>query len=660
MRISVETPLRTQGRAGIKGISTTGVTTWCPSSKRSRRSRKGQPGLSPGRTRVAGFAGSTTRASVRGPIVSTHMSATNVSPSTLESPATKGSSPFVEEEGGAQARAPGIPKVPLRDLPLARVDTNKSLSLAFTPIKLPPLRILLNSYPNPTASSFIWDGFSQGFRIPVNTPPLTGDPPNQKSVRDRPDIAIRKINKEIAAGRVAGPFTTPPIPDLHISPLGMVPKKNPGEFRLIHNLSFPPGKSVNDGIPQDLCTVKYASFDQAVKLVRQFGKGALLAKCDIESAFRLLPVHPHDFKWLGFKFEGAFFIDKAMPMGCSVACSAFEAFSTFLDWALRFKTGLAGVTHYLDDFLFVGRANNGECARLMEDFASLTRELGVPLAAEKTEGPVVRLTYLGIELDTVAQASRLPLDKLTALKELILQLIPLKKVTLKQIQSLLGHLNFACRVVSPGRPFCRRLARLTVGLKRPYHRARLPKGVKADLENWLTFLDHFNGVSLWQDNLSLRSDFQVQSDAAGSLGFGVYFKGRWCAQPWPASWHASEVTRDLTFLEFFPIVVAVHLWAEEFRNRRVCFRTDNQAVVSVMSRQSSRSTRVSALLRAFVLRSLELNLHFTAKFVPGVNNDIADALSRFQMDRFRLLAPEAQQCPEPFPESLWNLGSEKS
>ncbi|XP_077778980.1 uncharacterized protein LOC144326307 [Podarcis muralis] len=183
---------------------------------------------------------------------------------------------------------------------------------------------------------------------------------------------------------------------------------------MIHNLSYPKGGSVNDAIPQELCTVRYATFDQAVQLIRKFGRGALLAKCDIESAFRLLPVHPEDFRWLGFKFEGVYFVDKAMPMGCSVACAAFEAFSTFLDWALRFKTGAEGVSHYLDDFILVADSRL-KCSELLEAFTSLAGELGVPLAADKTEGPATTMVYLGIELDTVAQTSKLPREKLIAL-----------------------------------------------------------------------------------------------------------------------------------------------------------------------------------------------------------------------------------------------------
>lgn len=60
-----------------------------------------------------------------------------------------------------------------------------------------------------------------------------------------------------------------------------------------------------------------------------------MAKCDIQSVFRLLPVHPDDFCLLGLKFEGKWYVDKSMPMGCSIVCATFETFNTFLEWVAK-------------------------------------------------------------------------------------------------------------------------------------------------------------------------------------------------------------------------------------------------------------------------------------------------------------------------------------
>lgn len=85
--------------------------------------------------------------------------------------------------------------------------------------------------------------------------------------------------------------------------MGVVPKKEPNKFRLIHHLSFPKGGSVNDFIDPEQYTVSYTSFDASVKWVRRFGQGALMKKANIESAFHLLPVHPESFRLLGCHWQ---------------------------------------------------------------------------------------------------------------------------------------------------------------------------------------------------------------------------------------------------------------------------------------------------------------------------------------------------------------------
>lgn len=76
--------------------------------------------------------------------------------------------------------------------------------------------------------------------------------------------------------------------------------------------------------------VKYISFDQAVQIVRRYR-----VEVDIQSAFCLRSVHSENFELLGFSFEGAFYIDRLLPMGCSMSYAAFEKFSYFLEWSLK-------------------------------------------------------------------------------------------------------------------------------------------------------------------------------------------------------------------------------------------------------------------------------------------------------------------------------------
>lgn len=501
------------------------------------------------------------------------------------------------------------------------------------------------------------DGLDRGFWIPFTPSAAPTMSHNLKSAGEFESVVAEKLWRELELGRMAGPFDLPPFHNLRVSPLGVVPKKAEGKFRLIHHLSYPSGSSVNDGIDREESRVHYASFDRALQLVRAVGQSALLAKADIESAFRLLPVHPDCFHLLGCYFQGSYFFDMCLPMGCAISCYFFELFSSFLDGVVIQEAGIQSLLHYLDDFLFVGPAGSGHCLRLLTVFQDTCRLFAVPLSADKTKGPVTVLSFLGIEIDTVAMVFRLPSDKLSRLLSLVRLAKGAKKLQLKQLQSLLGHLVFACRVIRMGRAFCRRLSWATKGITAPHHYVRITKPMRDDLGIWLSFLQTYNGQSCWLREEVPNPQLELYTDAAGSCGFGAFFQGEWAAERWPASWAHMDLLRNLTLLELFPIIVAVELWGERLRNHQVVFWSDNMSVVQVVNKQSASSPPVVSLLRFLVLKCLHFNICVRARHVPGASNDIADALSRQQFCRFRTLAPMASLEGLPCPAHLWNLVS---
>lgn len=529
-------------------------------------------------------------------------------------------------------------------------------TLAKTPVDINALGKELEFY-HADDAKFILDGFMHGFPLNYVGPHLPSKSRNLKSAITRPEITQQKIDKEVAEGRVGGPFAYPPLPNLRVSPLGLVEKKKSGDFRLIHHLSYPQNESVNDYIDPKLCFVKYASFDEAVALVQKLGQGCLLGKSDIKNAFRLLPVAVKDFEQLGFCFNNRYYFDKALPFGCSISGATFEKFSTFLEFAVRRRSPVGELLHYLDDFLFGGRKNTKDCEFIMGHFELCMSELGVPVAKEKTEGPTTIICFLGLELDSDEMVVRIPIAKVHEIIQKINEVLLKEKVTLKALQSVIGVLQFACRAIIPGRPFCRRLINATCGISNPYHHIRVTRNIKRDLKMWLSFFQHFNGISVFHDRFWVSSaDVELYTDSAGSIGFGIYFAGKWACAAWPADWHDSGRTRDITVLELFPIVVSLYLWGPELRNKKIMFHCDNAAVVYAINTMTSKSDNVMILLRALTLKCLQLNVVAKAKHIPGKSN-ITDSLSRLQLDRFRSLAPMAEKRPEAIPSLLWKLFS---
>ena len=366
-----------------------------------------------------------------------------------------------------------------------------------------------------------------------------------------------------------------------------------------------------------------------------------MAKTDIKSAFRIFPVHPDDHPLLGMKWDNLYYYDRCLPMGCSSSCAIFEAFSTALEWVAVHHLGASCVLHILDDFLFIA-ATKEKCQLDLNNFLSLCQFIGVPIAEEKTVNPNTSLQFVGITLDSLLQEARLPEDKLHKCHSLLTAFYDRRKVTLKELQSLVGLLNFTCSVILPGRAFLRRLIDFTVGLKRPHHHIRLTQDAKADLRVWQRFLSGFNGRAFFLDDLWITSTtLELFTDAAGSLGYGAVFGKQWFYGPWPESW----CSLNITFLEFFPIIVALHIWGSQMANKCVCFVTDNDALVEIINRQTSKHKLIMLLVRDLVLTSLKYNILFRARHIPGVHNSRADLLSRLQVNQFRQIFPEADVMP---------------
>ena len=294
-------------------------------------------------------------------------------------------------------------------------------------------------------------GLTEGFRIGFgSTAPLHSAPRNMLSARQHPDVVRAYLTKECALGRILGPFPPaliPQLPPLQVNRFGVIPKgHNSGKWRLITDLSYPPGLSVNDGIDSNLCPLTYSSVEQVAAVAASFLPGALLAKIDIESAYHLVPVHPLDRPLRAVEWEGMLYVDPMLPFGLSSAPKIFNAVADALEWCIR-AHGVQHIFHYLDDFIVIGPPNSTTCAEALAVLDRTCAQLGVPMADHKRDGPATCLTYLGIEIDTMAGQLCLPHEKLQRLQDQLEEWGDKKVCTRWELESLIGTLNHACKVV---------------------------------------------------------------------------------------------------------------------------------------------------------------------------------------------------------------------
>ena len=178
----------------------------------------------------------------------------------------------------------------------------------------------------------------------------------------------------------------------------------------------------------------------------------------------------------------------------------------------------------------MGPSYSQDCEILMHAFFQVCKDLGVPIAEEKTCGPTTSLIFLGLVIDTHDLTVKIPIEKVRQLQALLLNCLRKKKVTLKEIQALVGALNFFSRAVPSARAFNRRFYDATCGVKQPHHFIRINAGIREDLEMWLSFLRDFNGKRYFQICSWHHSDvLQLFTDSAGKsqLGCGAFFNGQW-------------------------------------------------------------------------------------------------------------------------------------
>ena len=522
-----------------------------------------------------------------------------------------------------------------------------------TPLNHDKWQLYLSDYPDAALTKFFIMGITQGFRLGFNSPlsSLKSARKNLGGALQHPSVVDEYITEEILQHRVIGPLPKTSVPMAHISCFGVIPKRNTSnKWRLIVDLSHPAGHSVNDGIPKSLCSLSYVTVDTAINHILSMGPGALLAKIDIKHAFRLLPVHPADRHLLAMCWKGDLFIDTCLPFGLRSAPKLFNILADLLSWILE-RNGISPLIHYLDDFLTMGQVDSAACHNHLTTIKEVCLDLGIPLALEKVEGPSQCLTFLGITLDTKHMEARLPSDKLLCIRNQLSAWLIRKKATKRDILSLVGLLQHACKVVRPGRSFVSRMYITAAKLKHLSHYTRLIKDFRSDLYWWHTFVTLWNGTSLL--NAFHQTDFDciIQTDASGSWGCGSFFYPHWFQYAWgselaPVNIMAKELVR---------IIISCAVWAPLLAHKQVQFQCDNQSLVSAINKGSSKDRMVMHLLRCLWFIIATFDIHITSTHLPGIHNSTADMLSRNQSEEFLATHPQASRLHATLPQPLLNL-----
>lgn len=532
-----------------------------------------------------------------------------------------------------------------------------------TPINIEQLQRELHAHTNLDYVQYLVSGFIHGFDTKVQSTDIsTKECKNlQSAIKNERDVS-ELIQSELNKGFLSGPYYKLPFESYRVSPIGLAQGKYSLKKRLIVDLSAPHKEgehlSINSLINKEECSLTYVRVDDAIQQLVKCGPKALMCKADIADAFKLIPIKPSQYHLFCVKWQEFYYFYSRLSFGCRSSPIIFDEFSTALCWIATHNYGIEFILHLLDDFLTIDKP--GVNAHVtMDSLRRLFSRLNVPLSEHKTMGPSTVMEYLGIILDSELMQARLPAEKVVRITDLLGSFIARKTCTKRELLQLLGHLNFASRVIIPGRSFVSYLLSLASSVKEYHHHVHLSTSCREDMNMWLLFLQQWNGTCFFHETeLISNTDLKLYTDASSTIGYGGYFQDHWFYDTWPVGLQLpGDQELSMAFLELYPIVVAAMLWGHLWTSKRILFYCDNMSTVYIIKKGRSKVQSIMQLMRHLTWMSAKQNFCIYAEHLPGVSNVLADCLSRLQVQRFLELAPSADKQPHKCPNPaavLWD------
>lgn len=478
--------------------------------------------------------------------------------------------------------------------------------------------------------SYITDGITLPF---VSSPPSIAYA-NTDTVTENEQAVRTRLQEYIAFGAVCQLPESYDTEAHGIQPLHVIIKtgKKP---RLVIDLS----RNLNSHLQLD--HFQYSSVDDAVDAAYP---DCWFGKLDLTNCFLSFPLHPSVRQYFCFRFDGKLYQFTHMPFGLSTAPLMCTQLLSVIAFALAQK-GITDV-RYLDDFFLIGNTAE-QISQQLAVATQIMHDFGLVVNPDKTEGPSQILSFLGVQLDSVQQTVSCTPARVAELTDLLQSLRRKTVITRRDAESLIGKLSFAAQVLPGARPFMRRMLD-TVQACRSKRRStpiHIDPSFRADVRFWLHHLSDWNGTQQWRS--SRTAPFVFASDASLD-GFGFYLEStptpsKVDSSTWPqplqlgatfsgtyatehAQYHQSHT--QIAWCELVAVVATLRTYALLLTNQSMLFVVDNSTDVHIINRQATRSKGLAGLLRQLYSIALQFNIRVQAVHRPGVDNTLADFLSR--------------------------------
>ena len=419
-----------------------------------------------------------------------------------------------------------------------------------------------------------------------------------------------------------GPFSTPPIKKIYYSSFMTREKPNGDHRRVIIDLSWPKGHSVNSGVDKNsyLGTdfiLSFPTVDHITSQVKKVGPGAHIYKIDASRAFRHVKMDPGDLDLLGLYWDDATWVDGCLPFGSRHGTQIFSRLSDAVRYVMRCH-GFT-VLNYVDDFLSISTPSVAEASFAF--LYDLLGKLGLAVSQKKLVPPSHVAVCLGVEINTKTRTVAIPEEKMRNIVNIIQEWASRQVCTKRQLQSLLGNLLYVSKCVKPSRTFLNRM----LALLRDHYDDRiihLNVEFKRDLRWFSTFMTKYNGTSYFDHR---QAQYTLELDACLS-GMGGRCENLVYQVKTPPEYSNCGIVQ----LEMFNVLVALRVYSKLWHKQKICVKCDNKAVVQVVNNGGTKDPFLGACVRNIWLEMALHDIELHCVHIPGCKNVLADALSRWQ------------------------------
>jgi hypothetical protein len=445
--------------------------------------------------------------------------------------------------------------------------------------------------------------------------------------------------KEVRAGRRLGPYAEPPFEWGRVSPLIIVPKKQSTEPRICLNLSWPRGESVNDSVRDH--ELHLMSFAQATDLVAAAGRGSFLYKADVKSAFKCVRVRTADWPLLVMRWRRMYYVELVLPFGLKSSPALWDAFASTLFWYLTAVLALH-LVYYVDDVFGVASSESGANSDL-DSVIAVCQFAGCATNAEKTVRATQRAIFLGIGLDTRSMTVFLDDSRLAAIARMCNEWLEKTHARRKELQSLAGVLAFAAKALPCTRPF---FGHILQAVARANDRVSSPipdlLDFREDIAWWSFLARSWNGRHPILTSMPhAQASINISTDASRT-GWAAVWEQEVLSDVWDReTLDGTDEDTPMPLCEAFAVGVALLSWAHRFSGKTVVVACDCLPVVQAFASGRSSSIAISRVIKAVAIASFSNGFNFSVVHIAGVNNSIADSLSRQQAPLNVTLVPSA-------------------